>query len=60
MSLLICQSMGLDGQISRSPGLWRRRFTVDLEGLSRLGFDPFSINIGYILLEKGLVVQLAK
>ena len=60
MPLLICQSMGLDDQISRSPGFWRRRLTVDLESLSRLGFDPFPINIGYILLEKGLVVELAK
>ena len=33
---------------------------MNVEGLSRLGFDPISIYIGYILLEEGLVVQLAK
>ena len=31
---------------------------MDLEGLSRLGFDPFSINVGYILLEERWVIQL--
>ncbi len=32
---------------------------MDLEGLSRLGFDPFSIDVGHILFEKRWVIQLA-
>lgn len=32
---------------------------MDLERLPRLGFDPFSIDVGYILLEERWVVQLA-
>ena len=33
---------------------------MDLEGLPRLGFDPFSIDVSYILLEKRRIVQLAR
>lgn len=33
---------------------------MDLEGLARLGFDPFSVDVGHILLKKILVVQLAE
>ena len=32
---------------------------MDLEGLPRLGFDPFSIDVSYILLEERRIVQLA-
>lgn len=47
-------------QISNWPEHWRRRLTEDVEGLPRLGFDPFSIDVGYILLEERWVVQLAE
>ena len=32
---------------------------MDLEGLPRLGFDPFSIDVSYVLLEERRIVQLA-
>ena len=32
---------------------------MDLKGLPRLGFDPFSIDVSYVLLEERRVVQLA-
>lgn len=32
---------------------------MDLKGLPGLGFDPFSIDVGYILFEKRWVIQLA-
>ena len=50
--------MGLIGQISGWPEHWQRRLTVDLEGLPRLGSDPFSIDVSYVLFEKRWVVQL--
>lgn len=33
---------------------------MHLESLPRLGFDPFSVNVSYVLLEKRWVVQLAR
>ena len=32
---------------------------MDLKGLPRLGFDPFSVDISYVLLEERRIVQLA-
>ena len=32
---------------------------MDLEGLPRLGFDPFSIDVSYVLLEERRIVELA-
>ena len=32
---------------------------MDLEGLPRPGFDPFSIDVSYFLLEERRIVQLA-
>ena len=32
---------------------------MDLKGLPRLGFDPFSVDVSYVLLEERMVVQLA-
>ena len=32
---------------------------MDLEGLPRLGFDPFSIDVNYVLLEERRIVELA-
>ena len=37
-----------------------RKLTIDLEGLPRLGFDPFSIDVRYVLLEERRIVQLAE
>lgn len=34
--------------------------TVNLEGLPRLGFDPFSIDVGDILLEERRVIKLVE
>ena len=59
MYLSICLSMDLVDQIRNCPELGWTRLTVDLEGLSRLGFNPFPIDVGCILLEKGWVIQLA-
>ena len=58
MCLSLCQSMGLVGQISRWLGRWRSILTVDLEGFSGIGFDPFPVDVGYILFEKRWVIQL--
>lgn len=32
---------------------------MDVEDLAGLGFDPFTIDVGYILLEQRWIVQLA-
>ena len=35
------------------------KYTVGLECFTRLGLDPFAINVGHILLEEGRIVKLA-
>lgn len=51
--------MGLVTGISKWLERWVSKLTMDLEGLPRLGFDPFSIDISYVLLEERRIVQLA-
>lgn len=35
------------------------RYTVCFECFTRLGLDPFAIDVGHILLEEGRVIKLA-
>ena len=52
--------MGLVTWISKWLEQWVRKLTMDLEGLPRLGFDPFSIDVNYVLLEERRIIQLAE
>ena len=35
------------------------RYTVCLECFTRLGLNPFAIDVGHVLLEEGRIVKLA-